>query len=151
MGSPGSRPQWVEAPEFWQAWARVGAAGLLPSPSSAPPSRPPPPSRLQAAPFSACHTAVLPTSLPDYLSSGFLEQMFPVPSCMENKQALCCHLLSGGKSLHCRRGFLRGRGCLGSLCWQLLASNVAPGGWRGSSALGGACGPFRNRGQGSRL
>lgn len=34
------------------------------------------PSWLPAAPFSACHTAVLPTLLPDYLSSGFLEQMF---------------------------------------------------------------------------
>ena len=69
-----------------------------------------PPSQLPATPFPACHTAVLPTSLPDYLSSGFLEQMFLASCCIKNKQALCCHSLSWGKSLCCHRFFWRGLG-----------------------------------------
>lgn len=87
--SPGEKlPPWVwaRAPGAFQAMAvLLGAA------HSSELSFPPPtllPSQLPAAPFSACHTAVLPTSLPDYLSSGFSEQMFPAPSCLENKQAL---------------------------------------------------------------
>lgn len=70
----------------------------------------PPPSLLPATLFPARHTAVLPTLLPDYLSSGFLEQMFLAPRCIKNKQELCCHLLSWGKSLCCSRFFWRGSG-----------------------------------------
>ena len=70
----------------------------------------PPPSQLPATHFPACHTTVLPTSMPDYLSSGFLEQMFLASCCIKNKQALCCRLLSWGKSLCCHRFFWRGLG-----------------------------------------
>lgn len=94
--------EWVVLPRLQQS-SRALPLAWLPPPT-------PPPSQLLATPFSACHTAVLPTLPPDYLSSGFLEQMFPAPSCIENKQALCCHLLSWGKSLCCRRSFLRGSG-----------------------------------------
>lgn len=101
---------------------------------SFPPSTPPP-SPLLATPFPACHTAVLPTSPPDYLSSGFLEQMFLAPSCIENKQALCCHLLSWGKSLCCHRFFLRGSGKGVKSLGLFLTRNSPPDGWQRSSGL----------------
>ena len=131
-----------------RGWAGVGAyqtefPGGSPSSELNFPPPSPPPSQLPATPFPACHTAVLPTSLPDYLSSGFLEQMFLAPCCIKNKQALCCHLLSWGKSLCCHRFFWRGSGrAVKSLhaapCQEFASRWMAGAFW----VFRGVCGPL---------
>lgn len=79
-----------QAAGFLGGWLllALGLASLLP---------PPLPSLLLATPFPACHTAVLPTLLPDYLSSGFLEQMFwLLPASKTNRR--CVVICSPGEN-----------------------------------------------------
>lgn len=110
----------------------------------------PPSCQLLAIPFPACHTAVLPTSLPDYLSSGFLEQMFSVPSCIKNKQALCVVCSPGENPSATLDSSWEVQGGLWSLSRLPLARNLPPVGWQRLHCLLRCVWPFQAMGGGSK-